>query len=35
MLASLKNIHWDDMTEAIPAFFTSIFMGFAYLSLTG
>ena len=30
MLASLKNIHWDDMTEAIPAFFTSIFMGFAY-----
>ena len=30
MLGSLKNIHWDDMTEAIPAFFTSIFMGFAY-----
>lgn len=30
MLSSLKNIHWDDMTEAIPAFFTSIFMGFAY-----
>ena len=30
MLASLKNIHWDDMAEAIPAFFTSIFMGFAY-----
>ena len=29
-LASLKNIHWDDMAEAIPAFFTSIFMGFAY-----
>lgn len=30
MLASLKNIHWDDMAKAIPAFFTSIFMGFAY-----
>ena len=30
MLASLKNIHWDDMSEAVPAFFTSIFMGFSY-----
>ena len=30
MLASLKNIHWDDMAEAVPAFFTSIFMGFSY-----
>ena len=30
MLGSLKNIHWDDMAEAVPAFFTSIFMGFSY-----
>ena len=30
MLSSLKNIQWDDMAEAIPAFFTSIFMGFTY-----
>ncbi|MGT2771587.1 NCS2 family permease [Streptococcus marimammalium] len=30
MLASMKKIKWDDMSEAIPAFFTSIFMGFTY-----
>ncbi|VMG56714.1 xanthine/uracil permease family protein [Streptococcus pneumoniae] len=30
MLGSLKNIYWDDMSEAVPAFFTSIFMGFSY-----
>lgn len=30
MLGSLKNIEWDDLTEAIPSFFTSIFMGFSY-----
>ena len=30
MLSGLKNIHWEDMSEAIPAFFTSIFMGFSY-----
>lgn len=30
MLGSLKKIEWDDLTEAIPAFFTSIFMGFSY-----
>ena len=30
MLSNLKNIPWDDMSEAIPAFFTSIFMGFSY-----
>ena len=30
MLGSLKNIEWDDLTEAIPAFFTSIFMAFSY-----
>lgn len=30
MLSSLKNIKWDDLSEAVPAFFTSIFMGFAY-----
>ncbi|EQC73330.1 Guanine-hypoxanthine permease [Streptococcus sp. HSISM1] len=26
----LENIHWEDMSEAVPAFFTSIFMGFSY-----
>lgn len=30
MLSNLKNITWDDMAEAVPAFFTSIFMGFSY-----
>ncbi|MBM7636478.1 NCS2 family permease [Streptococcus saliviloxodontae] len=30
MLSNLKNIKWDDMSEAVPAFFTTIFMGFAY-----
>lgn len=30
MLSSMKNIQWDDMSEAVPAFFTSIFMGFTY-----
>ena len=30
MLSNLKNIPWDDMAEAVPAFFTSIFMGFSY-----
>ncbi|AXQ79468.1 NCS2 family permease [Streptococcus chenjunshii] len=30
MLSNLKNIDWHDISEAIPAFFTSIFMGFAY-----
>ena len=30
MLSNLKNIPWDDMSEAVPAFFTSIFMGFSY-----
>ena len=30
MLSGLKNIHWEDMSEAVPAFFTSIFMGFSY-----
>ncbi|MGT2803034.1 putative MFS transporter, AGZA family, xanthine/uracil permease [Streptococcus henryi] len=30
MLSNLKNIKWDDMAEAVPAFFTSIFMGFSY-----
>ena len=29
-LSNLKNIPWDDMAEAVPAFFTSIFMGFSY-----
>ncbi|MGT2906831.1 NCS2 family permease [Streptococcus dentiloxodontae] len=30
MLSNLKNIDWEDLSDAIPAFFTSIFMGFAY-----
>lgn len=30
MLASFKEIEWTNLDEAIPAFFTSIFMGFAY-----
>ncbi|KXT88175.1 NCS2 family permease [Streptococcus oralis] len=30
MLASLKDIDWHDLSEAVPAFFTSIFMGFSY-----
>lgn len=30
MLSNLKNIKWADLDEAIPAFFTSIFMGFTY-----
>lgn len=30
MLASFKEIKWDDLDEAIPAFFSAIFMGFCY-----
>ncbi|MFS1663300.1 NCS2 family permease [Streptococcus sp. zg-JUN1979] len=30
MLANLKTIEWADLSVAIPAFFTSVFMGFAY-----
>ena len=30
MMSSLLEIKWDDLEEAIPAFFTSIFMGLAY-----
>ncbi|GAX46564.1 NCS2 family permease [Pseudolactococcus reticulitermitis] len=30
MLGSFKDINWTDLEEAIPAFFASIFMGFAY-----
>ena len=30
MLSNLKNVKWDDLSEAVPAFFTSIFMGFSY-----
>ena len=32
---NLKNIPWDDMAEAVPAFFTSIFMDSATLSHKG
>lgn len=30
MLSNLKGVDWEDLSEAIPAFFTSIFMGFSY-----
>ncbi|MFT8356409.1 NCS2 family permease [Bifidobacterium aquikefiri] len=30
MMSSFREIKWDDITEAIPAFFTSVFMAFAY-----
>lgn len=30
MLSSFKELNWSDLSEAIPAFFASIFMGFAY-----
>ncbi|MEK0307002.1 NCS2 family permease [Bifidobacterium favimelis] len=30
MMSSFKEIEWSDLSEAIPAFFTAIFMGFAY-----
>ena len=30
MLSNLKGIDWEDLSEAIPAFFTSIFMGLSY-----
>lgn len=30
MLSNLKGVNWEDLSEAVPAFFTSIFMGFAY-----
>ena len=30
MLSNLKNVNWEDLSEAVPAFFTSVFMGFAY-----
>lgn len=30
MMASFKNIHWSDFEEALPAFFTSIFMALIF-----
>lgn len=30
MMSSFKDIDWSDLDEAIPAFFTSIFMGLCY-----
>lgn len=30
MLSSFKEIKWDDLEEAIPAFFAAIFMSFCY-----
>jgi AGZA family xanthine/uracil permease-like MFS transporter len=30
MLGSFKELNWNDLSEAIPAFFASIFMGLAY-----
>ena len=30
MLSSFKDINWDNLEDAVPAFFASIFMGFSY-----
>ena len=30
MAASLKEVHWADIDEAIPAFFAAVFMAFSY-----
>ncbi len=30
MMSSFKNINWNDLDDAIPAFFASIFMGLCY-----
>ncbi|MBO5659685.1 MAG: NCS2 family permease, partial [Bacteroidaceae bacterium] len=30
MTSSFKDINWNDLDEAIPAFFTGIFMSFCY-----
>lgn len=30
MLSAFKEIEWDNLEEAIPAFFASVFMGFCY-----
>ena len=30
MLGSFRDLKWDDLSEAIPAFFASVFMGLAY-----
>ncbi len=30
MMASFKEINWTDLDDAVPAFFTSIFMGLCY-----
>lgn len=30
MAASLQEVKWDDITEAIPAFFAAVFMAFSY-----
>lgn len=35
MLSSFKEIKWNDLEEAIPAFFAGVFMGLAYSIATG
>ena len=30
MMSSFKEINWTELEDAIPAFFTSVFMGFSY-----
>ena len=30
MASSLKEIDWSDISEAVPAFFASVFMAFSY-----
>lgn len=35
MMSSISKIHWDDFTEAAPAFFTAIIMPFTYSIANG
>ncbi len=35
MAASFKDINWPDLSEAIPCFFTAVFMGYFYSISTG
>lgn len=35
MVSSFADIEWSDFSIAVPAFFTSVFMGFAYSISTG
>lgn len=35
MLAPLRRIHWEDVTESLPAFFTVALMAFGYGIIEG